>query len=267
MKYIHLLAVIAVIILSVFSGLVALACSAPGTPSSTPAQTGPTGNITTTVPVPLGNEFTLNVGQRAVVQDEDLKIGFLDVVSDSRCPHDVTCIWEGEAGCLVEVTTGNLAPQKLVLTQPGLTDQSAVQDYVNFTFAFRIEPYPEQGEQIAIDDYRLVMTVTKKPLTSVEFEPAPIHDLKITVTVSGPPEILVYVQGGLRNTCVSFHRVETVRNGNTVNITVTNQVTTGVFCGQVYTYYDRCVNLGDNFVSGQVYTIIVNDRTTSFTMP
>ena len=39
-------------------------------------------------------------------------VKFLKVVEDSRCPSDVTCIWEGQAIVLVEVTeTGKQAQQ------------------------------------------------------------------------------------------------------------------------------------------------------------
>jgi hypothetical protein len=41
--------------------------------------------------------FELKVGQSAVIESEDIEVSFERVVQDSRCPSDVTCIWEGQA--------------------------------------------------------------------------------------------------------------------------------------------------------------------------
>ena len=54
--------------------------------------------------IPLGREFTLAAGQSAVVND-DLRLTLKSVTDDSRCPVDVTCVWEGDAKVSVEVIT------------------------------------------------------------------------------------------------------------------------------------------------------------------
>ncbi len=35
----------------------------------------------------LGQEITLSKGQAAVIASEDLKVKFMEVISDSRCPR------------------------------------------------------------------------------------------------------------------------------------------------------------------------------------
>jgi hypothetical protein len=230
-----------------------------------------TDSSSTSTPTPdefsLGQEFSLSVGQMAAVTGENLAIKFIEVTSDSRCPRDVTCIWAGEVSCLIEVTKGSLAPYKLVLTQPGLTDQTATQNFDGYEIMFRVDPYPAAGKPITKDEYRLVMTITKSTQPNVEIGPAPIHDVKIAVTLSQPQEVLVYIKGGLRNTCTTFSGLNTERNGNAISIKVNVQTVTGQICGQVYAFFERCVDLGSDFVSGQVYTVTVNDNTTTFTMP
>jgi hypothetical protein len=215
----------------------------------------------------LDEEFSLSIGQSALIQGESLTIKFIEVTSDSRCPSDVTCIWVGEVSCLTEVKKGNLGPLKLVLTEPGLNDQAATQIFDGYEIKFRVDPYPMSGKQIAKDEYRLVMSVTKSTEPNVEIGPAPIHDVKIAVTLSQPQEVLVYIKGGLRDTCTTFSDLNTERTGNAISIKVNVQTLTGQICGQVYTFFERCVDLGSDFVSGQVYTVIVNDKTTTFTMP
>lgn len=44
-----------------------------------------------------GVSFALAPGQTAEVQRADTRITFRQVREDSRCPTDVTCVWEGDA--------------------------------------------------------------------------------------------------------------------------------------------------------------------------
>ena len=110
----------------------------------------------------LGQEFTLAVGQTATIQDEQLKIKFVEVIGDSRCPSDVQCIWQGEVSCKLEITLQGTTDTK-VLTQPGLTQGPAISDFAGYQLQFNVQPYPKSGKKIQTMDYRLQMTVTKKP--------------------------------------------------------------------------------------------------------
>jgi hypothetical protein len=48
-------------------------------------------------PVIAGEEFTLAVGDSARIGDSELVLMFDGVSEDSRCPRNVTCVWEGNA--------------------------------------------------------------------------------------------------------------------------------------------------------------------------
>ena len=111
--------------------------------------------------VSLDTEFTLAVGQTATVAGEDLSIEFVEVVSDSRCPKGATCIWAGEASCLIKLTASDSTLSK-VLTQPGPSSPSTAV-VAGYEITFDILPYPELGKQIDAKDYRLQMVVTKTP--------------------------------------------------------------------------------------------------------
>jgi len=108
----------------------------------------------------IGQEVSLSPGQTVVIQGEQLKIKFLEVVNDSRCPSGVECFWQGEANCLVEITLSG-STQQAVLTQPGLTSEPAEKDSQDYELKFNLEPYPEAGKTIARGDYRLHITVTR----------------------------------------------------------------------------------------------------------
>lgn len=45
----------------------------------------------------LQESFPLRVGQSTVIAKEGLKVGFVSVVSDSRCGKGEMCVWEGDA--------------------------------------------------------------------------------------------------------------------------------------------------------------------------
>ena len=108
----------------------------------------------------LGEESTLKVGQGVAIQGQDLKVKFLEVVQDSRCPSDVICVWQGEASVLVEITYFE-SLHRVVLTQPGLAGQFTTKDFNEYTLSFRLEPYPDSTRQMPEGDYRLKLTVTK----------------------------------------------------------------------------------------------------------
>jgi len=112
------------------------------------------------VTVPLGQEFSLSVGHRAVISGEDLRIEFVDVVTDSRCPKDVVCIWAGEVKCLVELVSSGSA-ERVELTEPGLTGDTNRQAFKEYQLTFTVTPYPVSTKPIERGDYRLVLTVRK----------------------------------------------------------------------------------------------------------
>ncbi len=108
----------------------------------------------------LGQEFSLAIGQKAIITGEDLEIRFEEVSEDSRCPRDVVCVWEGRVACVLEITRGGV-PEEITLTQPGLTDQPAREYHQGYIFTFNVEPYPEEAEKpIKSSEYRLRLTLT-----------------------------------------------------------------------------------------------------------
>lgn len=108
----------------------------------------------------LDKEFTLAIGQTASIRSEGIQIRFKDVVGDSRCPKGVTCVWQGEVSCALQMTVGGVA-EDIVWKQPGLTDEHSRINYKGYLFAFEVEPYPEAGKDISKNEYRMKMTVSK----------------------------------------------------------------------------------------------------------
>jgi hypothetical protein len=58
----------------------------------------------------LGQETEIKTGQDLIIGAEGLRINFVAVKGDSRCPENVKCFWEGDAEVILDVSkTGNEA--------------------------------------------------------------------------------------------------------------------------------------------------------------
>ena len=101
-------------------------------------------------------------------------------------------------------------------------------------------------------------------LDEVEISPAPIHEVNVTLLMSNPPQVEVYIKGGLADGCTTFHYVEVAREGSHISMEVTVQRPKDVSCPAVYTYFEKFVILGSDFTAGVTYTLDVNDYSTTF---
>jgi len=101
----------------------------------------------------------------------------------------------------------------------------------------------------------------------IEIRLAPIHEVQVNIAESYPQQIFIYIKGGLSDGCTTFHELETERSDNTIDITVTTERPKDAICAQVYGYFEKNVALGSDFISGETYTVNVNDVTTSFEYP
>lgn len=110
--------------------------------------------------VSLGHEFSLRIGENASIKGEELQVRFLEVTEDSRCPTGVVCIWEGRVNCLVEITYRE-SIYRVGLTEPGLTSYLSENVFIDYKITYHVEPYPQAGTEIATEDYRLDLRISK----------------------------------------------------------------------------------------------------------
>jgi len=108
--------------------------------------------------VPLGREFTLAVGQSVVV-DEDLRLTLKSVTDDSRCPVDVTCVWEGDAKVSVDVITPTPRAEHELHTT-GRESHEAKHGAYRITLV-KLEPAPRSTTTISASDYRATFVVVR----------------------------------------------------------------------------------------------------------
>jgi hypothetical protein len=110
--------------------------------------------------VRLNDSFELGIGQSASVAGEGLKVTFESVAEDSRCPRGATCVWEGQANCIVKASHRD-GEEKLLMTEPGLTEGREEISFRQYKIGFHLTPYPEVGKQIGKEEYRLQLKITK----------------------------------------------------------------------------------------------------------
>jgi hypothetical protein len=105
----------------------------------------------------LGKEFTLPVGKTAAISGESLKIQFVQVTADSRCPTGVQCIQAGSANCDMLFNYKGL-DYNVTLTAGSGLDKVVFTDY---NISYNLQPYPVSGSKIDPKGYNLRMMVTK----------------------------------------------------------------------------------------------------------
>ncbi len=91
----------------------------------------------------LDSPFELHIGQDAVFGDEGLKITFVDVSEDSRCPAATNCVVSGLAKVRVDVVAGErpLGMHEFVLDQR--TIGGTARGIGQYVFSMReLNPYP-----------------------------------------------------------------------------------------------------------------------------
>lgn len=112
------------------------------------------------------NQFQLRPTQTAS-EPNNIDVKFLNVTDDSRCPSDVTCIWQGKTTVIVNVVKSGQNIGNFSLTS-GLGDKNATVKILDryFLHITKIEPYPKSGTTISLSDYIATFELSKYGILS-----------------------------------------------------------------------------------------------------
>ncbi|HEV7610207.1 MAG TPA: hypothetical protein VGO61_22940 [Steroidobacteraceae bacterium] len=119
------------------------------------ALAGCTIAVSETQVVNPGAEVTLAAGATASVKNTAMKVRFVAVTEDSRCPRDVTCIWAGEIKVLFAIGVAPAASQ-VEIREGGSTAAGGYR-----VTLVRVEPQRTSAAKIAPKDYRATLKVEK----------------------------------------------------------------------------------------------------------
>ncbi len=117
----------------------------------------------------LGERFDLGVGESVLIIDAGIHVGYDRIVGDSRCPHGVECIWEGNAAARVwgKTTRTNRTFFELN-TNPRFRTEDVFRGFV--IRLLNVTPHPEDGVIIDPEEYVVTMVVVH-PEEAVPVEP------------------------------------------------------------------------------------------------
>lgn len=118
----------------------------------------------------------------------------------------------------------------------------------------------------------LIVTIGCKPGDGgdedMEIRLAPIHGVRVNIAESYPPQVFVFMKGGLPDACTTLHKASIEHHDNTIDITVSTKRLKGKMCAQIYSYFEENVALGSDFASGEIYTANVNEyKPIAFALP
>jgi hypothetical protein len=88
-----------------------------------------------------------------------IRIKFVDLIEDSRCPTDTQCVWAGNAKIKVELSRNSA--KKVVELNTGISPQSIRFEGYEFKVT-KLTPAPASNVRIRKDGYVATFTVTKR---------------------------------------------------------------------------------------------------------
>ena len=123
-------------------------------------------------------QFQLRVNQTISLESYNIKVNFLNVTEDSRCPSGVTCIWQGEVKIFVKIIENNQDLGDFSLTSRTGETNLAIQVFDGHLIQMiKIEPYPTSGKKILLSDYVATFVISKDNILS------PLKAFKSGVTI------------------------------------------------------------------------------------
>ncbi|OPB87141.1 MULTISPECIES: hypothetical protein [Elizabethkingia] len=111
-----------------------------------------------------GPVITLKMGEEKSLQKEKLKIKFVDVPEDSRCPMNARCIWIGNARIKLKVNN-----QTLILDTQDMPDRKYAKTQILGGYRYTLESIqPDRVTNIELkkSDYSISVRVEKVSKTN-----------------------------------------------------------------------------------------------------
>lgn len=101
----------------------------------------------------------MKLGQE--LQLEGTKILFAEVISDSRCPTGVNCVWPGEAKILLKMNNAETTVEKIIVigAKTDSNGELICKNNNKSVFVHDLKPYPKNGEKINRRDYYLEIMI------------------------------------------------------------------------------------------------------------
>ena len=116
--------------------------------------------------VNINETFTLKCGESVIVKPDNLDLGFYEVISDSRCPTNLRCFWEGAAEIKVWICEPGQSAKFIKLPIYGdVTYEDTIRHVVVDTLGYQLsllhlDPYPDEFEERDYSEYEATIFIS-----------------------------------------------------------------------------------------------------------
>lgn len=170
----------------------------------------------------IDKEIILKFGDKAVINSDGVIVRFLSVTEDSRCPSDVTCVWQGKASVIINININGLDLGNYEFSTDGNKNIINVNEYhIQLT---SIEPYPESSKGFEKSDYILKFIVSKQ--SSQQINDCESFDLQHNI-----------VGGKVINSCKS---IQTISISITIDADSDGKIIADIPGSLVYSLGENC---------------------------
>lgn len=109
----------------------------------------------------FGNQFNLKVNQSAIINSGEVKVTFLEVTEDSRCPSDLNCFWAGQIQVAVNILVNGHNLGTLHLVNNASRKDLSIKKIKKYLIEFvKAEPYPKNNQEIEFSGYIITLAVS-----------------------------------------------------------------------------------------------------------
>lgn len=111
----------------------------------------------------LGSPIQLRINQTAIIKPENLRVKFLKVSEDSRCPSGVFCVQEGQVTIVFNILKeGQNLGDSIRLTRRAFQENLAVKNWDGYSIKLiKVDPEPKANQTIKSSDYLVTIVVSK----------------------------------------------------------------------------------------------------------
>ena len=116
--------------------------------------------------VNINETFTLKCGESVIVKPDNLDLGFYEVISDSRCPTNLRCFWEGISEIKVWICEPGQSAKFIKLPIYGyVTYEDTIRHVVVDTLGYQLsllqlDPYPYEFEERDYSEYEATIFIS-----------------------------------------------------------------------------------------------------------
>ncbi len=108
----------------------------------------------------LNTPFALQFAATNQSTEDNITVNFFEVLSDSRCPTDVTCVWEGESSVKINFKVDGTNTPLTLSTHERMGQGPQADTLGNYIIRLlEVNPYPVSTVQVPNEDYEIRLQI------------------------------------------------------------------------------------------------------------